>query len=142
MMMPVGAPGDLQLGGHGVRLDGQRVVPGRGERVGQPANTPAPSWCTRLVLPCSSSGARSTTPPNATPIACMPRHTPKTGTRPVGLLHHVDADAGLLGRARTRGQQDAVIAVRLVNCHGVVAQHLALGAQLVQVLDEVETKLS
>ena len=30
---------------------------------GSPANTPLPSWNTGDVLPCSSSGARSTTPP-------------------------------------------------------------------------------
>ncbi|SHX12919.1 Uncharacterised protein [Mycobacteroides abscessus subsp. abscessus] len=36
---------------------------------GRPRSTPASSCSTVLVLPCNSSGARSTVPPNATPIA-------------------------------------------------------------------------
>ncbi|GAA3300473.1 hypothetical protein GCM10020295_41320 [Streptomyces cinereospinus] len=52
---------------------------------------------------------------------------------------HVDADAGLLGRAGAGRQQDAVETV--VGVRGadlVVAPDLALGTQLVQVLDQVE----
>jgi len=48
--------------------------------VGSPAKTPPPSCVTSDVLPCSSSGARPTTPPYATAIDCTPRQTPKTGT--------------------------------------------------------------
>ncbi|OLT03438.1 hypothetical protein BJF90_25235 [Pseudonocardia sp. CNS-004] len=47
---------------------------------GRPARTPVPSWWTSEVLPCRSSGARSTTPPHATPMAWWPRQTPRTGT--------------------------------------------------------------
>ena len=42
-------------------LFGDVRVVGPGE--GSPAKTPAPAWNTGEVLPCSSSGARSTTPP-------------------------------------------------------------------------------
>lgn len=52
---------------------------------------------------------------------------------------HVDTDPGLLRSARTRRQKhpvEAVLGVR--RRHLVVAQHLALGAQLIQVLDQVE----
>ena len=36
---------------------------------GRPLRTPAPSWCTVDVLPCSSSGARSTVAPYTAPNA-------------------------------------------------------------------------
>ncbi len=48
--------------------------------LGRPAKTPAPSCSTSLVLPCRSSGARSTVAPHATPMAWWPRQTPSTGT--------------------------------------------------------------
>jgi hypothetical protein len=47
---------------------------------GSPASTPTPSWTTWLVLPCSSSGARTTTPPKASAMAWCPRQTPSTGS--------------------------------------------------------------
>lgn len=60
---------------------------------------------------------------------------PGRGTVP----DHVDADPGLFGSAGPRGQEHTVEAVLGVRGrHLVVAQHLALGAQLVQVLDQVE----
>ena len=64
MMTPLlGAAGDLELVGHGVGVDRQRVVARGGERVGQAGEHPVPSWCTSEVLPCSSSGARLTVAP-------------------------------------------------------------------------------
>lgn len=60
---------------------------------------------------------------------------------PRAVMHHVDADARLFGRAGTGRQQDAVEAVLGVpRGHLVVAHDLALGTELVEVLDEVEDK--
>jgi hypothetical protein len=50
--------------------------------LGSPRSTPAPSWYTGEVFPCSSSGARSTIPPYTAPNAWCPRHTPKIGSVP------------------------------------------------------------
>ena len=49
--------------------------------LGRPARTPSASssWVTNDVLPCSSSGARSTVAPKAAPIAWWPRQTPSKG---------------------------------------------------------------
>lgn len=60
-----------------------------------------------------------------------------TGRRTVP--HHVDADTGLFrsaGPGRQQHTREAVLGMR--RRHLVVAQHLALGAQLIQVLDQVE----
>lgn len=46
---------------------------------GSPCSTPTLVWNTLLVLPCNSSGARSTVAPNATPMAWCPRQTPSKG---------------------------------------------------------------
>ncbi len=52
---------------------------------------------------------------------------------------HLDADPGLLGRTGAGREQDAVETVLgVAGGDLVVAQDLALGAQLVQVLDQVE----
>ncbi len=62
-------------------------------------------------------------------------------TRGGAVPDHVDADARLLRSAGARGEQNAVEAVLGVRRrHLVVAQDLALGAQLVQVLDQVENE--
>src|SRR5438093_660463 len=45
--------------------------------LGKPASTPWPSWKMFDALPCISSGARLTTPPNASVMAWWPRHTPR-----------------------------------------------------------------
>ena len=37
------------------------------------------------VLPCITSGARITSAPNAWPMHCIPRHTPKMGTSPLSV---------------------------------------------------------
>ena len=68
---------------------------------GSPASTPTLLWCTSLVLPCSSSGARVTVAPNATPMAWWPRQTPSSGSSrwahsaTIGTL--IPADSGVLG---------------------------------------------
>ena len=46
----------------------------------RPPKTPRPSCSIIAVLPCTGTGARTTRPPNAAPIAWWPRHTPSTGT--------------------------------------------------------------
>src|SRR6185437_8487304 len=45
---------------------------------------------------------------------------------------------GFLRGARSRRQQYAVVLVGFIDGDGVVATHLALGVQLVQVLDQIE----
>lgn len=69
-----------------------------------------------------------------------PEADPEDGDAGLGAVpDHLDADAGLFGRAGAGRQQYAVEAVLCVQRrHLVVAQDLALGAQLVQVLDQVE----
>src|SRR5262249_49494191 len=61
-------------------------------------------------------------------------------TRSRAVADHLDADTGLLGRAGPRREQHAVepARARVVDRDLVVAQHLALRAQLVQVLHQVE----
>ena len=41
-----------------------------------------PAWKMRLTLPCIGTGARTTCPPNAWPIAWWPRQTPRIGILP------------------------------------------------------------
>src|SRR4051794_26866799 len=53
--------------------------------------------------------------------------------------HHLDADAGLVGRARAGAHDDAVVVSlqQLVDRGGVVSDHVEVGPELAQVLDEV-----
>ena len=53
--------------------------------------------------------------------------------------HGLDADAGLVGRARAGADDDAVVVVlqQLVDGCDVVADHFEVGPELAQVLDEV-----
>ena len=46
-----------------------------------PRKTLRPLCDTVETLPCIGTGARTTSPPKACPIACMPRQTPRIGTR-------------------------------------------------------------
>ena len=52
------------------------------------------------TLPCIGSGARTTVPPNAWPIAWCPRHTPSSGTRPAAAAirsRQIPASLGVQG---------------------------------------------
>ena len=95
-----GVGGDLEAVGQRLRVDHQRVVAGRLQRRGRPSNTPSRRWLTHDVLPCISSGARTTSPPYTWPIAWSPRHTPNTGVpRSANAGISVAQDAGVLGSA-------------------------------------------
>ena len=78
-----------QIGGLlvGLRMKGE----------GRPASTPTPSCTTSLVLPCSSSGARTTSAPKASAMAWWPRHTPSRG----GLLAAHACTKGMDAPARS-----------------------------------------
>src|SRR5881397_1363557 len=79
----VGAPGgDDEIFGQGGRLYDERVVAHAGERARYTSNSSSFSWITWHVLPCISRSARTTRPPNASPIAWWPRQTPRIGIFP------------------------------------------------------------
>ena len=80
---------------------------------GSEANTPWPVCSTRLVLPCMSSGAWVTTPPNTSPSAWWPRHTPSIGTRSAAhssMTSRLEpASLGVPGPGETRTPSNPVI---------------------------------
>ncbi len=51
-----------------------------------------PSWTTSDASPCTSVGARTTLAPYATPIDCIPRHTPSSGIRRSAAIRTVSTD--------------------------------------------------
>ena len=99
-----------------------------------------------LVLPWSSSGARSTVPPNATPIAWWPRHTPNSGVFAAAhaLTSGIDAPArsGVPGPgdSSTPSNSSAAFATSasVAQAVVVVAPDLRMHSELSQVLDQVE----
>ena len=85
-------------------------------------------------------GARTTVPPNTWPMHWWPRHTPRMGFTPAKLLDHGVADARVVGAAGPRRDQHRVgIELDdLVQCELVVTVHDRVGAELTEVLHQVE----
>ncbi len=133
----LGPGGHLQLVGDAVLRDGQRVVPGRGERRRQPGEHAgalvehlAGLAVQQLVGATDHTAVRDADRLQAEADA-EDRHL---ATR---LLDDVDAGAGLFRRSGTGREQDAVVRRDLVRSDLVVAQHGGVGLQLLQVLHQV-----
>ena len=93
-----------------------------------------------VVLPCISRSARTTSPPNASPMAWWPRHTPRSGTpaaaaaRTSGTL--MPASRGVQGPGEMTMAAGSS-ASALVDAQRVVPVDHRIGAELAGVLDQV-----
>ena len=114
---------------------------------GIPARRPAPSWVTSEASPWTSVGARTMLAPNAAAMDCMPRHTPRSGSRRARRdPHGLDRDPGVIGIARPgRDHDPAQVCGRVVrqclhlaDVDGVVPDDADLCTSGLQRLDEVE----
>ena len=133
--------GHLEAVGHGVARDDERVVARRGERVGQPANTPG----RRGRSPTSSraspvrrarrrrrragrcTGGRGTRRAPGRPPRRRPRSRRSTRRRPRAAAPG-PGDTSTASGSRARSSSSV---------EGVVAVHLGLGTELTEVLHEV-----
>ena len=124
------------------RQHGERVVPGRGERVGQPgeharARRGAPARSCRAAAPAPGS----TVPPNAAPIAWWPEAHAEDRqlARRTRLIRSMQmpARSGVPGPGESRTPA-APSAADVGQRDLVVAPHVALDAELAEVLHEVE----
>jgi hypothetical protein len=105
-----------------------------------PRNSPSPECSTGATFPCIRRRARIVRPPNASPSAWWPRHTPRRGM-PRGVSARM---ASTLMPASPGVQGPGEISIRsggfgpeLLHREGVVAHHLGIRAQLAQELDQV-----
>ena len=104
-----GLGGDLEHVGQPSAIDHEGVVAGGLERVGQAGEHAGAVVVHERRLAVHQ--LRAPAPPGRrrrAPIAWWPRHTPSSGHRAGERADHVEQDAGVLGPARPRRQQDAV----------------------------------
>ena len=99
-----------------------------------------PAWKMRLTLPCIGTGARTTCPPNAWPIAWWPETDAEDRDLAGRSGDQVEADAGLVRRARAGGQHDRLGLARQGISYAdlVVAPDLAARADIAQEVEQVE----
>ena len=129
---------DLEALGDALRRDHQRVVPGGGERIGE-AGEERPAVVTDLGrLAVHELRGAHDLPAEALGEGLVAQAHPEDGHR--GAADELDADAGLVRRARAGGDHDALgpERQRVLDAHRVVADHLHLGTQLAEVLIQVE----
>ena len=107
--------------------------------LGSPAKRPVPSWWISDVLPCMRWGAATISAPKAWPMHWWPRQTPSSGTSPASSADGLEADAPVLGAARTGRDQHGVgpLGPDAGDVDGVVAEDDRVRAELAQLLDEV-----
>ena len=104
-----------------------------------PAKIVLPSWIIGEVLPCIRRSARTTLPPNASPIHCRPRHTPRIGTSPAisrSRVSEIPASVGVHGP----GEMTTAAGMKRANTgdiDGVVALDDDVGAEFAEVLHDV-----
>ena len=119
--------------------DHQRVVAHGLERRGNALEDGMTVMGHLVVLPCMSRSARTTRPPNASPMAWWPRQTPSTGTRPAAAR---TSGTEMPASRGVQGPGEITIASgrsceRGLDAQGIVPVDYRLGAQLAGVLDEV-----
>ncbi len=136
----VGGGADLELVGHGGGVDGQRVVPGDGQRIGQAreaASAVMGDDARLAVAQLRSAGDGGAEGDGHGLQAEADAEDRQVGA---GAPDDVDADAGVLGGAGAGREEDAVEALAPVvpaEPRVVVAPDVDLCAELGQILDDV-----
>src|ERR1019366_8040383 len=101
-----------------------------------------PSCIPGEVLSCIRRPARTTFPPNASPMHCRPRHTPRIGTSPAisrSSFSEITAWGGMK-RANAGDVDDVVALDRDVGAKFAEVLHEVVGERVV-VVDHQESKL-
>ncbi len=136
----------LELGGHGVGQDRQRVVPSRRERVGQTREHARVGVVDRAGLAVQQFGSTVDGAAERHPDRLVPEaHAQQRGARRGARMHQRDGRAGPLRRARSGAEQHTVeflSGAGDISFGGqavvVIPPHLGVHSELAEVLDQVE----
>ena len=136
----VGLGGDLEHLGHRGPVDDERVVAGGLERLGQPGEHAAVTVVDERGLAVHDLRRPDDVAAVHLADALVPEADAEHGGAPGEAGDDLVRQAGVLGPARARADQHAVglELVDLLDGQGVAAVHERLGAELAQVLDQVE----
>src|ERR1700681_2915263 len=131
--------GDLQALGKRPAVDYQRMVAGRRERTRQPFEYPFASMSDGRQFAVHHAARPDDTPPERLADGLVPEAYPEDRNFAREALHQRHRDAGFVGRARARRDDDLLGSPRtyLLQVDRVVAMHVHVGAQLTQVLRQV-----
>src|SRR5271154_425836 len=131
---------DLEVGGRACSLDDERVIARRLKGSVQAAEEPARTMRNARDLAVHRRWRAHDVAAESLPNRLMPETYAKHRRRFAGRADEVEAHARLVGRARPGRKHDRVRfrGERVRDCDLIVAPHGHFGAQLAEVMDEVE----
>src|ERR1700694_509024 len=123
---------DLQALGDGATVDHERMIAGRGEWTGQPFEYAFASMGDGRQFAVHHAAGTDDTPTKRRPDALMPAAHAEEGNFAREPLHKRHRDAGFVGSARARRNDDPLRPPRpdLLQVDRVVAMHVHVGSEL------------